>query len=404
MADFSYTARTHTGAIQHGNLSASDQTAAAALLSDRGLVPIMIKARGGGGGGNMLAKLHFGSKVKLADKVVFSRQLATMINAGVPITQALNILREQTTNTYFQKVIVDCAKQVEGGAPISTALAAHSDVFSPIYINMIKAGEAGGMLDEVLDRLALQQEKDAAVVSKIRGAMVYPCLLLTATTGAFIFLMTYLVPHMAGIFASLGSNLPWYSQLMLTISSILLHYGLVLLAAVIALGVVGWRSIHTPAGKRLADRLLLRLPLIGPIIIKVNVARFVRTFGSLMSSGISVLDALSTTAGGLGNTVFQDSLHDLARAVKAGKSLSGQLKTVSVFPPIVSQMMAVGEETGQLDTILLKLAGFYEAEVDTVIGSITTVIEPIMLLVLGGMVGFVVIGVFGPLASLNGAI
>ncbi len=406
MATFTYTARDHSGTIQKGSLVANDQAAAAASLLDRELVPILIKIEfaKAGGKGLSLGKFKFGGRVKLEEKVIFSRQFATMINAGVPLTQSLTMLSGQTANKHFQSVISDITKQVEGGSTLSDALAAHTDVFSAVYINMIKAGEAGGMLDGVLERLAVQQEKDAAVVAKVRSAMIYPGILLTVTLGSFVFLMTYLVPRMSVIFESMGAELPWYSKLMLAISSGLVNYGIFILAGLVVLGIVAFRFKRTARGKAMIDKLLIRLPILGPIIIKVNVARFARTFGSLMASGLSVLEALNTSADGLNNTVFRNGLHEVARQVKAGKPIAEPLNALAAFPPIVGQMVAVGEETGKLDEILLKLASFYEREVDTVVAGITSVIEPILIVSLGGIVGFIVIGVFGPLASLNQAI
>lgn len=406
MSTFIFTARDKAGLIEKGSLLAGDQASAAAALNDRGLTPILIKPQpiDATKGGSIRQRLHFGGGVKLQDKVVFSRQFATMINAGVPITQALSILQEQTQNKHFKEVIADCAKQVEGGATLSSSLGMHTDVFSGVYINMVKAGEAGGLLDEVLERLAIQQEKDADVVAKVRSAMIYPGILLSVTGGAFAFLMVYLVPHMAVIFTSLGTELPWYSKLMLAMSSFFTHYGIYLVIATVAGGIGIFRLSRTPKGKRALDHALIRAPVIGPILIKVNVARFARTFGSLMSSGLSVLEALNTTAGSLGNSVFQDSLRKVASEVKAGKPISEPLKSMSLFPPIVTQMISVGEETGQLDQILIKLAGFYEREVDTVVAGLTSVIEPVLIVALGGVVGFVVIGVYGPLAALNGSV
>jgi len=405
MAGFAYTARDKKGLIQKGTIVAFDQPAAATNLMDRGLTPILIKggkSAGNGRGFSLGNLLHRHTRVKLEDKVVFSRQFATMINAGVPIIQALTILRQQTSNRYFQAAIADATKRVEGGSTLSAALAQHGDIFSSIYINMVKAGEAGGLLDDVLERLAVQQQKDAEVIGKVRSAMIYPSILFCVTIGAFVFLMVYLVPHMAVIFSGLGVTLPWYSKLMLAISGFLVHFGLYLLALIVAVVVVGVRYVRTAKGKHQLDRLLIRLPIFGPIVIKVNVARFARTFGSLMGAGLSVLEALHTTAGGLGNTVFQDSLTQVAREVKAGKSIAVPMRRMAVFPPIVNQMIAVGEETGELDTILLKLADFYEHEVDTVVAGLTAIIEPILIVALGGVVGFIVISVYGPLAALNG--
>jgi type IV pilus assembly protein PilC len=405
MATFAYTARDKAGTIRKGSVFAADQSGAAASLIDRGLVPILIKGEvAGKGKGFSLSKLNFGNKVKLTDKVIFTRQFATMINAGVQITQSLSILQAQASNKHLKQALGAAAKKVEGGATLSSALAEHPDIFSPIYINMVKAGEAGGMLDEVLDRLATQQEKDAEVIGKVKSAMIYPSVITVATLGAFVFLMTVIVPKLASIFEGLGGQLPWYTKLMLTISHALTHYGIYMGIALIGLGIAGTRFVRTPKGKHMLDKILTKIPVFGVIIVKVNVARFARTFGSLMASGISVLEALNTTATALGNTVFQDALRHVAEEVKAGKTISEPLKQMTIFPPIVSQMMAVGEETGQLDQILVKLADFYEKEVDTVVSGLTSIIEPILIMVLGGMVGFIVISVFGPLSALSNAV
>lgn len=406
MASFAYTARDKGGKIQKGSVSALDQPAAAAALLDRGLVPILVKSDIKAAGGMAVGKFKFklGQKVKTAEKVIFSRQFATMINAGVPIAQSLHILEEQTTSKHFKTVLSAVGKRVEGGSTLSGALAEHPDIFSPIYVNMVKAGEAGGLLDQVLERLATQQEKDAEIVSKVKSAMIYPGVITTVTVGAFVFLMTVIVPKLAVIFDGLGGQLPWYTKLMLGISHALLNYGVYIGAGFFAAGFFLTRFLHTPHGKKLFDTLLVHAPIIGPIVIKVNVARFARTFGSLMASGISVLDALNATSTALGNTVFQDCLKEISKEVKAGKTISEPLKKMKVFPPIVGQMVAVGEETGELDKILVKLADFYEREVDTVVSGITSIIEPILIIVLGGMVGFIVVSVFGPISELSNSV
>ncbi len=406
MASFTYTARDKSGTIHKGSLTASDQSAAAASLIEKSLTPILIKnqATAAKGGGFNLSRFKIGGKVKLTDKVIFSRQFATMINAGVPIVQSLSILQDQTTNKKLKAALAAAAKKVEGGATLSAALAEHPDIFSPIYINMVKAGETGGLLDDVLERLAVQQEKDAEIVGKVRSAMIYPGVITTVTLGVFVFLMTVIVPKLASIFEGLGSDLPWYTKLMLNISHVLTNYGIFIAGALFVAGIFITRYFRTKPGKHLLDTLLLRLPVFGPIIMKVNVARFARTFGSLMASGISILDALKSTSTALGNSVFQEAIEVIARDVKAGKTVSEPLKQLHVFPPIVSQMVAVGEETGKLDEILVKLATFYEKEVDTVVGGITSIIEPILILVLGGMVGFIVISVYGPLSALSNAV
>ena len=408
MGQFSYSARDKTGAIKKGSLFAADRPAATASLAEKGLTPILVKEIGaeksGGLKGLIASGKAFGSKVKLQDKVIFSRQFSTMINAGVPIVQSLNILREQSESKKLKATVADVSKQVEGGATLAGALATHPEVFNAIYVNMIKAGETGGILDQVLDRLATQQEKDAAVVSKVKSAMIYPAVITTATVSAFFFLMTVIVPKLSSIFADAGATLPWYTKLMLTISNFLVHDWYFVIGGFIAIVVAFTRWRKTLSGRRVIDKLMLKAPIFGPILVKVNIARFARTFGSLMASGISVLDAINATASALGSTVYQDELHEVAQKVKNGRPMSEHIRASKNFPAIVGQMLSVGEETGQMDTILLKLADFYEKEVDTVVEGITSIIEPILIIVLGGMVGFIVISVFGPISSIGSSV
>lgn len=407
MANFTYQARDKSGSVKSGSLIAVDRSAAAANLLEKGMVPILIKdtaleAAKSGGVGGLLKK--GGGKVKTEDKVIFSRQFATMINAGVPINQSLGILREQSQSKHLQDVIGQVAKAVEGGSTLANAMASHPEVFGPIYINMVRAGETGGILDQVLDRLATQQEKDAEIVGKVKSASIYPGVVFSFTMIVFIFLMTVIVPKLSTIFEQMGANLPVYTKIMLAISHTLVHQGVFMAVGAAALIFAFRRYTKTPAGKHQLDLALIKAPVAGPIIVKVNIARFARTFGSLMSSGISVLDAIKATGESLGNSVFASELEKMAKEVKNGKQVSEQLKHSAYFPPIVAQMISVGEETGQLDTILLKLAEFYEKEVDNVISGLTSIIEPILIIILGAMVGMVVISVFGPIASLSSSV
>ncbi|HVQ44048.1 MAG TPA: type II secretion system F family protein [Candidatus Saccharimonadia bacterium] len=408
MGQFSYSARDKSGAITKGSVFAADRPAATASLVEKGLTPILVKEAAGEKGpglkGLLTGGLSLGKGVRLQDKVVFSRQFATMINAGVPIVQSLNILREQTESQKLKKTVAEVSKQVEGGSTLASALAVHPEVFNPIYVNMVKAGETGGILDQVLDRLATQQEKDAEVVSKVRSAMIYPAVITTATVSAFFFLMTVIVPKLSSIFEDAGAQLPIYTKIMLAISHFLVNDWYFVIGGFVAAVVLFIRWRKTPGGKRTIDRLILKAPIFGPIIVKVNIARFSRTFGSLMASGISVLDAINATKTALGNSVYQDELAEVAQKVKNGRPMSEHIRASKNFPAIVGQMLSVGEETGQLDSILLKLAEFYEKEVDTVVSGITSIIEPILIIVLGGMVGFIVISVFGPISSIGNSI
>jgi type IV pilus assembly protein PilC len=405
MGQYNYSARNKAGAIQKGTLYAADRAAAAANLSGKGLTPILVTevAVGSKGGPNFLAKFLAG-KVSLQDKVIFSRQFSTMINAGVPIAQALNILAQQTESKKLKVTVQAIAKQVEGGGSLAAAMGAHADVFNGVYVNMVKAGETGGILDQVLDRLATQQEKDAEIVSKVKGAMIYPGVVTSATVAAFFFLMTVVVPKLSSIFADLGSSLPIYTKILLAMSHFLVKDWYIFIIGMVVAVVGSMRWYHTESGKHIVDRLLLKAPIFGPIVVKVNIARFARTFGSLMASGLSVMDAISATRAALGNSVYRDELAIVAQQVKNGKPMSDHIKQSKNFPAIVGQMLAVGEETGQMDVILLKLADFYEKEVDAVVAGITSVIEPLLMIVLGGMVGFIVISVFGPIANIGSAV
>jgi type IV pilus assembly protein PilC len=405
MGQFSYSARDRSGVIQKGSVFAPDRAGASAALQGKGLTPILVKemaaAAAGASKGGVLDKLPMFNKVKLADKVIFTRQFSTMINAGVPIAQSLNILQKQSENKKLKEVVGEVSKQVTGGATLANALSAHPDVFSGIYVNMVKAGEAGGILDKVLDRLATQQEKDAEIISKVRGAMIYPGVVTTATVGAFFFLMTVIVPKLSAIFEDAGADLPIYTKILLAISHFLVKDWWMVIGGLVAAIVLFTRWHKTVAGRRLFDKFMLKAPIIGPILVKVNVARFARTFGSLMASGISVLDAINATKTALGSTVYQDELAAMGVKVKNGRPMSEHIRDSKNFPAIVGQMLAVGEETGKVDEILLKLAEFYEKEVDTVVAGLTSIIEPILMMVLGGMVGFIVISIFGPISDIG---
>jgi type IV pilus assembly protein PilC len=407
MGSFTYSARDKAGAIQKGTLFAPDRAGATASLIEKGYAPILVKEeveKGGKSGITIMDRLNGGGKVGLSDKVIFSRQFSTMINAGVPIVQSLAILKEQSESKKLSLVITEVSKQVEGGSTLANALSAHPEVFNDIYVNMVRAGETGGILDQVLDRLATQQEKDAEIVSKVKGAMIYPAVITVATFAAFFFLMTVIVPKLAGVFKDMGAKLPPYTIFTLSVSSFLVHDWYIVIGGAVAIFVGFTRWHKTTKGKRIFDTLMLKAPIIGPILVKVNVARFARTFGSLMASGISVIDAINSTKSALGNAVYRDELAIVAQKVKNGRPMSEPIRESKHFPAIVGQMLSVGEETGQIDTILLKLADFYEREVDTVISGITSIIEPILIIVLGTMVGFIIISVMGPISALSSAV
>ena len=401
MPKFTYTA-TKDGKTIHGVAEAANKDALLDSLRKQGVKPFVIKLDGAKP--SLLKKFGSAKKVKLKDMAVFTRQLSTMINAGVPVNHALSTLQAQTKNKYFKKVILSVSKEVEGGMALADALGKYPNVFSDVYVNMVRAGEAGGILDEILKRLAVQIERDSSMRKRIRSAMAYPVVILTITILAFFGIMIFIIPRLGAIIKDLGgedARLPIYTEFMLGISDFMQKNAIFIVIAVVVIGFLVSRYIRTESGKRRYHTLLLKIPVVNTLVIKISVARFARTFASLMSSGVGVLDALDVTGGAMGNKIIEDELKEAANQVKNGKQLSEPLTNSKYFPPIVAQMLAVGEESGQIDTILVKVADFYEEEVETTIDGLSSLIEPLMIILLGSMVGLIAASVMGPIASLS---
>jgi type IV pilus assembly protein PilC len=402
MATFSYTAKNAQAKIINGSIEASDRSAVMAALAKQSLTPISITEGSKKSSGSIM-KLFGGDKVKSDDIVIFTRQLSAMISAGVPLLRSLTSLHDHTESAALSRVTEGVIKDVEGGAQLGDALAKYPNTFSDVYVNMVRAGEAAGILDDILKRLAIQQEKNASMRKKIKSAMTYPMVLIVITIGAFFGLMLFVIPQIGKILKDLGgpdAQLPPLTQGMLAISDFLLKYGL-FLAPVVAFGIfMLMKFLKTPNGKKIFHAFILKVPLISPIVKKVAVARFSRTFSALMGAGVAVLEALSVTSRAVGNVVYEKQLIEAAELVKNGKTLSSVIENSDLFPAIVSQMLAVGEETGQTDTVLVKVADFYEEEVDVAIDGISSIIEPVMILIMGSMVGLIAASVMGPIAGL----
>ncbi len=422
---FKYKAQTKDGRTITGTYEAPNRDALVAALGRQGARPILIEVDTSAKKGGFKWNGDIGTpKVKLRDLMVFSRQLSTMVSAGVPLTRALVTLQDQAESKYFKTVIGSIAKDVESGQSLGESFGKFPNVFSDVYVNMVKAGEAGGILDEILKRVAAQTEKDASIRKKIKGAMTYPTVILSFTMIAFFGIMIFIMPKIGKILTDLGgpdAQLPIYTRILLGISgfttspSIMQHIpGLGAIPILgklpnivfifIVLGVIGFyiaRYIKTPKGKYKFHALLLRIPVLKVVIMKIAVSRFSRTFASLTSAGVTVLDALTVTGGAIGNKVFEAELRQAADDVRNGKPLSEPMSASAIFPPIVGQMLAVGEETGQIDIILVKVADFYDEEVDTAIESLTSLIEPLMIIILGAIVGVIAASVMGPIASLS---
>lgn len=405
MANFTFSARMPSGQIQKGTITAQSKGGALAALRARQLQPIVVKeAKATGLSMNITIPGLDGIKTK--DLVIFTRQFSTMINAGVPILRSLTILKEQSRSPVLKQVLEQVANDIQAGTNLSDALAKHPKAFSNIYVNMVRAGEAGGILDAVLDRLAAQQEKDAALKGKIRGAMVYPTVIFTVTMIAFFILMTFIVPKIGNILTSLSNGtaqLPAYTRALLAVSHAMKQPGFIIGFIVgIPLFVILFRHYtKTTRGRYQWHSFLLRVPVVKDLITKTAVARFSRIFASLLSAGVSIVEAIDTTAGAIGNAVIEKELLECSKGVQTGGQLSVEIAKSKHFPPIVSQMLAVGEETGKTDVIILKIADFYEEEVDTAVGALSSIIEPVTILLLGSMVGLIAISVFGPITELS---
>lgn len=398
---FAYTA-TRDNLTLHGQLEAANREAAIESLHRQGLRPIVVKPAGKRSANKN--KGLFKKKVKRKDLVVFTRQLSTMVSAGVPLDRSINTLQEQAESAYFKKVIGEIGKEVQAGNPLGDSFSKYPDIFSDVYVNMVRAGETGGILDEILKRLAAQVEQDASMRKKIKSAMTYPVVILSITVVAFFGIMIFVLPKIGKIMKDLGgpdAQLPVYTRAMLATSDFMQQFApLIIIAAVVAV-VMLRRYVKTPKGKYKLHALLLKIPVIKVIIIKIAVARFARTFASLMSAGVNVLEALEVTGGAIGNKVIEAELKEAAKHVRNGKSLSEPLSKSKLFPPIVGQMLAVGEETGKIDEILVKVADFYEEEVTAVIDGLASIIEPLMIIVLGSLVGLIAASVMGPIANLS---
>ncbi|HEX5447672.1 MAG TPA: type II secretion system F family protein [Candidatus Saccharimonadales bacterium] len=401
MANFEYSAVNAQGQTISGTVTAGTRAEAVKNLRDQGDRPLTVKEVKS----KSLLNMSFGKgKVKQKDLVIFTRELATMINAGVPLPRSLNTMATQFDDKNFKDIIASVNKDVESGMPLGDSMAKFPQAFSDVYVNMVRAGEAGGILDEILKRLATQVEKDASIRKKIKSAMTYPVVILTVTIIAFFGIMLFIIPKIGKIFKDLGgpnAQLPVYTRVMLNISNFMVHHIIFMLIGAVVIVFCVRRYLHSEKGRFRWHGLLLKLPIMGTIVTKIAVARFSRTFSSLMGAGVSVLDSLEVTGRAVGNKVIQKEIEGIAESVKNGQSLGKEMLNSKYFPPIVGQMMSVGEETGKMDEVLVKVADFYEEEVDVVIDGLASIIEPLMIIVLGSLVGMIAASVMGPIANLS---
>lgn len=402
MAIFDYQAINTNGQMTRGTIEGTDRTTIIGALTKQGMRPLSVKINTGTG--KSFVRGFMKPKIKTNDIVLFTRQLSTMVSAGVPLLRALNTLQTQSSNPTMKAILGDIINDVQAGSQLADALAKHPNAFSDIYVNMVRAGEAAGIVDDILKRLATQVEKNASMKKKIKSASTYPMVLLTLTVVAFFGLMIFVIPTIGKILTDLGgpdAQLPATTQAMLDVSGFMVSYWYILVTVAIVLIVSIRKYVRTNAGKLMIHRLILKLPILKTLIMKISVARFTRTFASLVGAGVSVVEALHVTASAIGNKVYEKEVNEAADYVVNGKQLSQAIEGSKLFPGIVPQMLAVGEETGQTDVVLVKVADFYEEEVDATIDSLSSILEPVMIVIMGGAVGFIAVNVMGPIASLS---
>ncbi len=399
MANFAYKALDARGTQAAGEIEGESKAAVAAALRGRGLTVLDLNEVKQGWG-----QIELGGRIKAKDLTVFSRQFATMVNSGLSMLRCLYVLEEQTPNKKLAKVVGEVRGDVEAGISLSDALAKHPKVFSRLYVSMVRAGELGGILDEVLNRLAAQLEKEDSIRRAVKSAMVYPVLIGSFAIIVLIGMVLFLIPIFAGMYKDLGNaKLPFLTRIMMGISDAALSFpmNVVILAAIIGAIYGLLRFKRTDRGTHIWDRFKLHIPMgIGEIVRKLAVARFSRTLGTLITSGVPILQAIEITGQAAGNVVIEDAMTDVQQSVKEGQSITAPLAKVPIFPAMVTQMISVGEETGSLDAMLGKIADFYEDEVNAAVKSLTSILEPILMLFVGALVGTVVISMYLPIFNM----
>jgi len=398
---FKYQARNNLGKVITGTIEVENEAAVAGALRQKRLELVSVSQSSGLS--KFLASLSKkGGNVTTKDVVVFSRQFSTMVNAGLPILQGLTIVAEQAENPDFRIVMTKVRDDISNGIPLSEAMAKHPKAFNTLYVNMVKAGEQGGILDVIFERLSEYLEKAEGVARKVKSAMMYPIVVMSVAVMVVIFLMVKVVPTFRDVFSSFGAKLPWPTQLVIDISEFLSSKKALLLF-VFAIGIYIAVTMYrkTKTGAYNWDKMILKLPVFGNLARKASVAKFARTLGTLVKSGVPIMDALETVAKTSGNLVIERAVLNARDSVREGKTLTQPLKESKVFPPMVTQMINVGEETGALDTMLSKIADFYEDEVDAAVEGLTSIIEPILIVFLGVTIGFIVVAMFMPMFELG---
>ncbi len=405
MAVFRWQGVSPRGETMGGEMEAPTRDAVLARLRAQRIQPIPTRIKERGKGLDRELKIPgLGESIKTRDVVVFTRQLGTMIDAGLPIVQCLDILATQTDNTKFRSVIRQLKEDVESGSTFTEALKKHNKIFDDLFVNMISAGEVGGILDTILARLAVYMEKSMKLKAKIKGAMIYPATIITVATGVTAVLLVWVIPVFAELFSSFGQALPAPTQFVINLSNFTIKYFHYILGAAVAAAITLRQMYHTESGRLAMDKAFLQAPVFGDLIRKSSIARFTRTLSTLVSSGVPILDSLLITAKTSGNKVVERAVLATRTSISEGNSISDPLVQSKVFPPMVCQMIAVGESTGALDAMLQKIAEFYEDEVDNMVANLTTLMEPLVILFLGTIIGGLVVSMYLPIFKLGSVI
>jgi len=400
MPTYEYTARDAAGKLLAGAIEAENDATVTQKLREKGFFITNLQRKTEAVSvGEYMSRMR---GIGLKDLAVFSRQFSTMVNAGLSLTRTLSILQEQTTQKKLREVIDAIRSDIEGGGTLSNALGKHPQVFSNLFVNMVKAGEAGGVLDEVLNRLANFLEKELALRQKIKSSTTYPVLLACAAMGALLFMTVVIIPQFATFFKELGgsSALPLPTQIAMGVSTVIRKFWWILVPMLVALFLVGRSYVKTPTGRVYYDRLKLRLPILGAVNKKIIIARFSRTFGTLVASGVPIMQALEVVAKAIDNTEVSAAVDAVRTSIREGESIAIPLQASGMFPPMVVQMVKVGEETGSLETMLNKVADFYDAEIEATVNSLTSILEPVLIVGMGVVIGAMLISLYLPIFNL----
>lgn len=394
MFEYTYIAKNKEGQIIQGAVEAENELSAAKVLSAKSLIPIEVSEKRKEG-------FSLFQRVSVKNKAMFARQLATMINAGLPISQSLQVLKEQSTNKIFTNILEQLCRDIEGGSQLSVSLSKFQNIFHKTDISLIASGETSGTLDRSLLRLADQLEKDYRLNKRIRSALVYPAFIMVVVAGVLAIMAIYVMPQMEGLYKSFNADLPFLTRILIKLSHGLSKFGIPLLVILIASGFILKQYVKSSQGRKAWDTFKLRVPLFADFLRKVYITRFTRTLSSLVSSGVPLLDSLKIVSESVGNVVFKEIIEEAAEQVKSGVPLSTPIKESIEFPLIVSQMVRVGEQTGELDNMLTNLANYYEEEVDNAVKAFSSLLEPIIIVVMGFVVGTMLVAIMMPIYGLG---